>query len=480
MAAGAYLALEEGPESRATFGAATSNAAEPALPRHDAMFSSRPANVTHIASLDDPGRDDGADRMSDLTIMFTMRGSVIPRVAGMCTACAVLGVMGLFAYEEYGFVFNDFLHKLVVMPLGFLLVFRSNLAYGRFWESRGAIGAVLRHSRQVAMLVGLKLSMAALQAEARCPWPPHGEAESGADGGGGSLGGASAACAACVRTDSADARSSASAQGWADGSAPAVGAAGSHTPPSLAQPSTASSGLLAVESLSERQLREHCEMAIEMQRLLVTLYYVIVHLLRNLPPSADDAIMQQLTGDEIEELKTAVFRPIIVVRWSLQHVQAMADSGVLCWWEHQQILSHFDRLLEAVVGAHKVASTPIPFPYTQLLSWLVNVFIGTMPLAVAGAYAGGESAESALSPITIISVCFTSIMIALALLGINETAAELEAPFGFDPNDIPLGRLGEGMEVDIAVLLRGRAFAKALVTSRTKGAAAVFAPRAKT
>jgi len=47
--------------------------------------------------------------------MFTMRGSVIPRVAGMCTACAVLGVMGLFAYEEYGFVFNDFLHKLVVM-----------------------------------------------------------------------------------------------------------------------------------------------------------------------------------------------------------------------------------------------------------------------------------------------------------------------------------------------------------------------------
>jgi len=54
-------------------------------------------------------------------------------------------------------------------------------------------------------------------------------------------------------------------------------------------------------------------MAIEMQRLLVTLYYVIVHLLRNLPPSADDAIMQQLTGDEIEELKTAVFRPIIVV-----------------------------------------------------------------------------------------------------------------------------------------------------------------------
>jgi len=63
MAAGAYLALEEGPESRATFGAATSNAAEPALPRHDAMFSSRPANVTHIASLDDPGRDDGADRM---------------------------------------------------------------------------------------------------------------------------------------------------------------------------------------------------------------------------------------------------------------------------------------------------------------------------------------------------------------------------------------------------------------------------------
>lgn len=60
----------------------------------------------------------------------------------------------------------------------------------------------------------------------------------------------------------------------------------------------------------------------------------------------------------------------------------------------------------------------------------------------------------------LLMVAFSSAMIAFALLGINETAAELEAPFGFDENDIPLGALGERMELDVTVLLKGIEAAK--------------------
>ncbi|KAJ1625633.1 Bestrophin, RFP-TM, chloride channel-domain-containing protein [Pavlovales sp. CCMP2436] len=157
----------------------------------------------------------------------------------------------------------------------------------------------------------------------------------------------------------------------------------------------------------------------------------------------------------------------------------MGEAGVLAWWEQAHLLSHFDGLLESAVGAHKVASTPVPFPYTQLLSWLVNVFVCTVPLAVASAYAGGGPPEEALSPLTIGLVSFASAVIALALLGINETAAELEAPFGYDPNDIKLGKLGEAMEIDVAVLLRGTSFAQALIAQRSAAAAKIAAPKKK-
>jgi hypothetical protein len=47
-----------------------------------------------------------------------------------------------------------------------LLAFRANQAYGRFWESRGHVGTIVRRMRAIAMLVGIKRSGSALSAQA--------------------------------------------------------------------------------------------------------------------------------------------------------------------------------------------------------------------------------------------------------------------------------------------------------------------------
>ena len=52
----------------------------------------------------------------------------------------------LKAHFHVEYHFPDIGHKLVGVSLGFLLVFRSNLSYGRYWEGRGHLGYVVVHS----------------------------------------------------------------------------------------------------------------------------------------------------------------------------------------------------------------------------------------------------------------------------------------------------------------------------------------------
>merc|ERR1712032_965328 len=76
--------------------------------------------------------------------------------------------------------------------------------------------------------------------------------------------------------------------------------------------------------------------------------------------------------------------------------------------------------------AMKLADVPFPFPYAQLLTVLLSVYVCFIPIYV---------------------VCFTSsyivsaimsYMLCTAIWGLNETAKELENPFGDDVNDIYL------------------------------------------
>jgi len=432
--------------------------------------------ASKIGTLDIPQDDQvrDADRQSDLTLMFTMTGSVIPRISGMCVGCSLIGCVGLYAIEKTGVVFNDYLHKVVVMPLGFLLVFRSNLAYGRFWESRGHVGTILRLCRQIACKVGAKCLH-----ENGPGWPRHqpSAGHSGTAPGGvapseptprrGFLGraawGASASSgglSSSVPASPAASNPGAAAGGGqhrlnGDGGSPGPGA-GPYAAAAAAAGASPGASVMTPGEVAE-----------EMQRLLMLLYYVIVHTLRQTDCDPSDEFITQLTPAEAEELSQVAFKPIVVVRWALQHLQAVADQGVLSWWEHQLLISHLDHITEAAVGAHKVASTPIPFPYTQMLSWLVYVFIFTVPLTIATAYAGDGFGDSPTSPSNMVMVAISSAVIAFALTGINETATELEAPFGFDPNDIPLGRLGEGMEVDTTTMLCGLEAARELKRKRT-------------
>lgn len=76
--------------------------------------------------------------------------------------------------------------------------------------------------------------------------------------------------------------------------------------------------------------------------------------------------------------------------------------------------------------AHKIARVPFPFPYAQLLSIMKIYFIVTVPLAVVC-----FTSDAAFA---IFMSAFTSLIFSC----LNEVALELEDPFGNDANDLPL------------------------------------------
>ncbi|GMI34008.1 hypothetical protein TeGR_g5911, partial [Tetraparma gracilis] len=86
-----------------------------------------------------------------------------------------------------------------------------------------------------------------------------------------------------------------------------------------------------------------------------------------------------------------------------------------------------DGNLAGFMSARKIAETPFPFPYAQAVTVLIFLFIGFLPLIMA------TFLESTLA------VGIATFLVSWSYLALNEVARELEDPFiGTGPNSLPL------------------------------------------
>jgi len=130
-----------------------------------------------------------------------------------------------------------------------------------------------------------------------------------------------------------------------------------------------------------------------------------------------------LTLDEKAELeKVAKNLPQQVLIWVGREVVKMRPfmihPDVLIWMEES-----IQGLMEGWMGMHKLATTPMPFPFIQMLLTLMYVWMYTLPFPIASSF-GWASPPVA-------------ILLGLALFGLNAIGAELEDPMGEETNDLP-------------------------------------------
>lgn len=89
-------------------------------------------------------------------MLFKLEGSVLNwNTVPQILITGAMAFVAMYAQElhvsAYGAKYHvpDIGHKLVGVSLGFLLVFRSNLSYGRYWEGRGHLGFVIKVLRDI-------------------------------------------------------------------------------------------------------------------------------------------------------------------------------------------------------------------------------------------------------------------------------------------------------------------------------------------
>jgi putative membrane protein len=279
-----------------------------------------------------------------LSLVLTMRGSVVRGVASRVVVSAAFGVVAQLVFEQTGFKIPPIAHTLIGAALALLLVFRTNASYDRYWEGRKLVGMMGNRLRDLARQL-----------------------------------------ATLVPGDDAD-----------------RAVFGRH--------------LVAFYRLSVQALRAE----------------------RDLAPLGD-----LLTAAERERLADVGQRPYVVLGWVSSSLAALQDAGKLDRVRLQVCDGNLTALADALGGAERIHKTPVPIAYAHHIKAFVTLFCFSVPFAMVGDMRWYTPLAAAV--------------LGFALFGIDEIGVEIEDPFGYDPNDLPLDAVGDGIARSVTDILRASA-----------------------
>ena len=95
-------------------------------------------------------------------------------------------------------------------------------------------------------------------------------------------------------------------------------------------------------------------------------------------------------------------------------------------------------LVDYLGGCERIRKTPLPFAYVVHLRRALVLYCFTLPFALVETFGWA----------TILDVLFVSYV----FFGIEEIGVEIEGPFGFDDNDLPLEQISETIRRNVAEL----------------------------
>jgi ion channel-forming bestrophin family protein len=179
---------------------------------------------------------------------------------------------------------------------------------------------------------------------------------------------------------------------------------------------------------------ENATVRADLARQLFAFYVLTTQALR----FEDDLEKPMLTKHEREELASASQRPMRVITWISKRFATLAHEGQLTEPRLALLDANVTALVDALGGAERIVKTPIPFAYAQHIKLFVVLFVFSAPFAMADSMQWGTPVAAAL--------------LALALFGIDEIGVEIEDPFGYDDNDLPLDKIGQTIEKSVKEL----------------------------
>jgi len=182
---------------------------------------------------------------------------------------------------------------------------------------------------------------------------------------------------------------------------------------------------------------------------LVTAFAVAMKLhLRSVP--LDIQVASLMSEKQYLQLKDTNHPPLQIAYWIGDYLQYQHNVNCLNVYQLTTLHNCVDDLVDILGGCERILKTPLPLIYTIKLRQLLLLFCLILPLEIV----------SVLNWWTGIIMAFVS----FTLLSIEQMGSEIEEPFGFDPNDLPLNAICNTISNNVEELIRvasgNRPFAK--------------------
>ena len=137
------------------------------------------------------------------------------------------------------------------------------------------------------------------------------------------------------------------------------------------------------------------------------------------------AVKDLLSEADMERLEKIDARGSVALVLLTREITALQLDAPL----RQLVDANVTQLMDALGSCERIMRTPVPFAYAQHIKLLVFLFCTTVPFVMVDSMRRATPAVSAV--------------LAFALFGIDEIGVEIEDPFGHDPNDLPIERVGD-------------------------------------
>ncbi len=127
---------------------------------------------------------------------------------------------------------------------------------------------------------------------------------------------------------------------------------------------------------------------------------------------------------QYQRLQHTNHAPLDIAFWIGDYLQRQYEREQLNVFQLTDLQNCIDEMVDILGGCERILKTPVPLIYTIALKTLLIVYFLVTPFGLVGGLGW--------------STGFVLAFISLIFFSIDEVGAEIEEPFGHDPNDLPL------------------------------------------
>ena len=142
-----------------------------------------------------------------------------------------------------------------------------------------------------------------------------------------------------------------------------------------------------------------------------------------------------LSKEQIEALTPQLNKPIALLHLIGKQFQALHQEKLVNTYHLPLLEDALTQFANLQGGCERIKATPIPFSYNVLLHRIVAIYCFSLPFGLVSITGWGTPLVTAL--------------FGYAFLGIDAIGTEIEEPFGYDQNDLPLDALTTMIEVNL-------------------------------